>query len=220
MEPPDHSNNRRELKTRRRAWPGALARVLARAGITPNMISVMSVAFALIAPFAYCWVGTGGGWNPSVLLVLAAAGIQLRLLCNLLDGLLAIEGGLKTGTGDLFNEIPDRVADAVILIGAGFAVSGLPWGPTLGWIAALLAVLTAYIRLLGGSLGFRQDFVGPMAKQHRMFTLTAGSLVAAIEVAVRGSVWSVYLALWIIIIGSTVTLIRRTRRIARAMEAR
>ena len=32
----------------------------------------------------------------------AAAGIQLRLLCNLLDGMLAVEAGLKSRTGEIF----------------------------------------------------------------------------------------------------------------------
>ena len=35
-----------------------------------------------------------------------------------------------------------------------------------------------YIRALGGSLGLEQDFVGPMAKQHRMFVLTLGAIVS------------------------------------------
>jgi phosphatidylglycerophosphate synthase len=146
-------------------------------------------------------------------LVIAAAGIQLRLLCNLLDGLLAIEGGLKSKTGDLYNEIPDRIADVLILVGAGFAVVDLPWASTVAWSAALLAVLTAYIRLLGGSFGFKQDFVGPMAKQHRMFTLTLGTLGAAVEIVSRGTSWCLYVALWIIAIGSLVTMVRRVRRI-------
>ena len=52
---------------------------------------------------------------------------------------------------------------------------------TLGWCAAVLAVLTAYVRVLGGSLGVTQHFIGPMAKQHRMFTLTIATLLSAVE---------------------------------------
>ena len=44
-----------------------------------------------------------------------------------------------------------------------------------------MAVFTAYVRLLGGSLGMTQHFIGPMAKQHRMFTLTLVTLLAAVE---------------------------------------
>jgi phosphatidylglycerophosphate synthase len=190
--------------------------------------------FAAIACVAL--VKASHSTSPAVWLVVAAAGIQLRLLCNLLDGLLAIEGGLKSKTGELYNEIPDRVADVVILVGAGYALD--PWGqvvglgvvestvtydcigPTLGWLSALLAVLTAYVRLLGGSLGLVQSFSGPMAKQHRMFTLTVGVLASAVEVSLRGSMRALAIALGAIVVGSAVTLVLRTRRIARQLSAR
>jgi phosphatidylglycerophosphate synthase len=175
------------------------------------------MAFAGLAAWAYVMALEHG---VVLLLVLAAACIQLRLLCNLLDGLLAIEGGLKSKTGDLYNELPDRAADIVILVGAGIPMRWLPEGLTVALIAAMLAVLTAYVRLLGGSLGLQQDFVGPMAKQHRMFTLTLGTLAAAAEFAIVGTLWSLYAALWVIAVGSAFTLLRRIRRIARALEAR
>jgi hypothetical protein len=40
----------------------------------------------------------------ALLLLIGIAGMQLRLLCNLLDGMVAIEGGMKGKAGDLFNE--------------------------------------------------------------------------------------------------------------------
>lgn len=154
------------------------------------------------------------------MLVLGAAAIQLRLLCNMLDGLLAIEGGLRSTTGELFNEIPDRVADALILAGAGYALGRVGWGPALGWSAAVLAVLTAYVRMLGGSLGFAQDFSGPMAKQHRMFALTMGALIAAMEIAIRGRVAALWIAMVVIVAGSALTAALRIARIAQQLEAR
>jgi phosphatidylglycerophosphate synthase len=214
------SADRRELSTRAQAWPRAIAGALARVGITPNQVSVLSIVVAAGAWYAYClaaanWEGTATWW-----LVAAAAGIQLRLLCNLLDGLLAIEGGLKTKTGDLYNEIPDRAADILILLGAGLAVRHCPYGMELAVAATLLAVLTAYVRLLGGSLGLKQDFRGPMAKQHRMFTLTVGTLAAAVEHAVRGKVELLYVAVIVIVVGTALTLVLRTVRMARALNAR
>ena len=44
----------------------------------------------------------------------------------------------------------------------------------LGWLGALAAAVTAYIRVLGGSLGLPQDFRGPLAKPHRMVVMTSG----------------------------------------------
>jgi phosphatidylglycerophosphate synthase len=176
--------------------------------------------FAGGAWYAYQFVG----WSAArsvLFFLLAAACTQLRLLCNLLDGLLAIEGGLKTTTGDLYNEVPDRIADILILVGAGRGISqAIPFAEGLGWGCALLAVLTAYVRLLGGSLGFPQDFAGPMAKQHRMFTLTVGTLAAAIEFAARGTMVSLAIALLIILAGSAITFIRRLSRIAKQLQSR
>jgi phosphatidylglycerophosphate synthase len=214
--------NRRQLKTRAREWPRAIAGVLARGGLTPNSVSLLSVVFAALA--ALFFLKAGLSLPPSRpwpwWLVAAAACIQLRLLCNLLDGLLAIEGGLKTRTGELYNEIPDRFGDVLILAGAGYALPGYPLGTMLGWIAAIVAVLTAYVRLLGGSLGFAQDFSGPLAKQHRMFALTVGALVSAAELGIRETVWGLYAALWIIVVGAAYTFARRSKRIADQLEAR
>jgi phosphatidylglycerophosphate synthase len=236
-EEPSPPPARRELRTRSAGWPHAIARTLASARITPNQVSLASLAFAALAAWAFYRAGrypmrsgdmflfmgervrrwrTYSAW----MLVLGAAGIQLRLLCNMLDGLLAIEGGMKTKTGELFNEIPDRIADALILAGAGYALGRAGWGPALGWSAAVLAVLTAYIRLLGGSLGLAQDFSGPMAKQHRMFVLTMGVLVAAMEIAIRGRVTALWIALVIIVAGAALTAALRIARIARQLEAR
>jgi len=228
---------RRELRTRGAGWPRAIAGRLAAVRATPNMVSVASLVFAAIAAWAFWEAGRFPLRSSDVFfmmgdrirrwrthtawwLVLGAAGIQLRLLCNLLDGLLAIEGGLKTKTGELFNEIPDRIADALILAGAGYALARYGWGPALGWSAAVLAVLTAYIRVLGGSLGLPQDFSGPMAKQHRMFVLTMGALVAAMEIAIRGRMTALAIALVIIVAGSALTAVLRIGRIARLLEAR
>lgn len=233
----DQPPARRELRTRSAGWPRAIAGRLAALRVSPNMVSVASLVFAAVAAWAFYRVGryplrsgnmfifmgdrvrrwrTYSAWW----LVLGAAGIQLRLLCNLLDGLLAVEGGLKTKTGELFNEIPDRLADALILVGAGYALGRAGWGPALGWSAAVLAVLTAYIRVLGGSLGFAQDFSGPMAKQHRMFVLTMGALVAAMEIAIRGRVTALWIALVIIVAGSALTAALRIARIAGQLERR
>ena len=211
--------NRRELSTRRQAWPSAIARTLANAGITPNQVSVASILFAMLSAWAF-WRIVQPSEHRSAWAIVAAAGIQLRLLCNMLDGLLAIEGGLRSKTGDLYNEIPDRIADILILVGAGVAMRDSGNGLAVGVAAALLAVLTAYVRLLGGSLALKQDFGGPMAKQHRMFVLTVGALAAAIEHVVAGSMYALLVALWIIVVGSVLTLLRRTRRIARELQAR
>ena len=148
--------------------------------------------------------------------------IQLRLVCNLLDGMVAIEGGMKTKSGELYNDVPDRISDPLILVGAGYGVLWGVWGPTLGWLAAALAIMTAYVRVLGVSVGTQAYFLGPMAKQHRMAALTiacvAGARRGRRPPAVLGS--AVGIALVAIVLGSALTVARRLRRIAADLERR
>lgn len=211
---------RRPLRTRERAWARRSAAALARAGLRPNAISLLSIAAAVLAGAALLLTpGAGAVWG-AVLFLAAALFIQLRLLCNLLDGLVAVEGGLGSKSGELFNDAPDRLADAVIFIAAGYALPWPVWGGVLGWAAALVAVLTAYVRLLGGSLGLRQDFCGPMAKQHRMALLTAACLLSVVEGAVAAEPGRVLgLALLLVVVGGIVTIGRRLLRIRTALEA-
>jgi hypothetical protein len=82
------------------------------------------------------------------------------------------------------------------------------------------AVFTAYVRLLGGSLGVTQHFIGPMAKQHRMFTLTIATLLAAVETVMGMPPRAMRVGLVMIVAGSIVTACRRTLRIASEVAAR
>jgi phosphatidylglycerophosphate synthase len=213
---------RRPLKTRGRAWAKTLAHWLSVRAVAPNAISVLSLVPA--AGVGACFLLLPHAAHPVqiVLLLVAAGCIQLRLLANMLDGLVAVEGGRKTATGDLFNEVPDRVADVLILAPAGYALTWLgPFGVTLGWIVAVLAVLSAYVRVFGGSLGFEQRFIGPMAKQHRMALLTLTCLVSIVEVIAagyQGRVLSV--GLLIIGLGTILTIIRRLSLIAQQLRER
>ena len=214
MTPSAPSVSRRTLATRNARWARALAARLAAWGVRPNSVSIAGVVFACVSATAFY---TSAGRSPEVratLLLVAAAGIQLRLLCNLLDGMLAVECGLKTSVGEIFNELPDRVADVLILAGAGYAAPEIPAAATLGWMAAVAALFTAYVRVLGGALGQEQRFTGPMAKQHRMFVLTLGTILAAVETLTSGTQRTIAAALVVILAGSLVTAMRRVHRIA------
>jgi phosphatidylglycerophosphate synthase len=199
---------RRPLASRSSGWAKWLAARLTMSQITPNQISLLSIVWAALGGALLLW---GGGW---LAFIATAACVQLRLLCNLLDGMVAIEGGKSTPNGALFNEIPDRVADPLFLVPLGYA-AGYSW---LGWLAALLAVFTAYIRVLGGALGQQQDFGGILPKQRRMAVLTITLLVAAIEDSLWGSRISLLAAAIIIALGGLATCISRTLRIVRLLE--
>ena len=207
--------NRRPLASRDSGWARTIARRLSTASVTPNQISMASMAMAAVAGIAFWQAGMASGGSRVALLLVAALFSQFRLLCNLFDGMVAIEGGKQAPDGPFWNEFPDRVADILILVGAGYGVGQ----PALGWAAAAFAVLTAYTRELGRNCGLPADFSGPMAKQHRMAVITAAALLSLAE-----PLWSSHNqvligALWLIAVGAAITTIRRAANIVRRLRA-
>lgn len=166
-------SNRRPLAVRNISVTKRIAVWLSQKNITPNQISLMSMVFAA---FGLACAAGYYFWPSPIWLLLFAVAIQLRLLCNLFDGMVAVEGGKKTPAGELFNDVPDRIADPLLIVAAGM-VTYSEFGMPLAWVAALLAVFSAYIRVLGVSMTCPADFRGPMAKQHRMALLTLTLLV-------------------------------------------
>ncbi len=211
---------RRPLASRSTRWAAMLSSAAVRAGLTADGISILSLVFAAAGAAALLWLPAP--WN----LAGCAVGIQLRLLCNLLDGMVAVEGGRKSRVGVLYNEVPDRIADSLFIVALGYAIA-TPW---LGWLGALAAAVTAYVRVLGGSLGLAQDFRGPMAKQHRMAVMTLACLVGIAEsyfFDVSGSMAQgtpglrvLHLGAWLIAIGGIITCGTRVHAIARQLKAR
>jgi len=215
---PDSLSARRPLTSRSSKWASGLSRALLKLGVKPNQVSVMSVVFAAGAaacltfgvPSVWAWLG-------------AAACVQLRLVCNLMDGMLAVEGGLKSPSGDLYNEFPDRLADTFILAGLG-AAGGTALAEGLGWAAACGALITACVRMHGAALTGVHDFRGPMAKPHRM-ALTTGVCVLMAVCAGLGWGWTGGLslvegALILMVVGIVVTLWRRLNGLSRALHER
>ena len=205
---PELEANRRPIASRSAGWAKAAAAFLARTRVTPNQISAVSMVVAAIGAALLAL-------KPDAIGLLGCAiAVQARLVCNLLDGMVAIEGGKKSPLGALYNEFPDRIADTLLIVALGY---GVGW-PALGWFGALAAALTAYIRVFGGSLGFAQDFRGPMAKQQRMAILTAGCVVGAAEWLFTGTQYVLIAAAVIIAAGSVVTCVTRTLAIAARLK--
>ncbi|MGI9113596.1 MAG: CDP-alcohol phosphatidyltransferase family protein [Chthoniobacterales bacterium] len=148
-----------------------MAKFLADQRAAPNTISVAGMLcgiaagmmFAATTHIAHTWIA----WLAGAVLV------QLRLLANLCDGMVAVLRNIASPVGELFNEVPDRVSDAATLIGFGYAAGS---DGVLGFIAALLAVFLAYLRAQGKVVGAPQEFCRPMAKQQRMATVTIAGI--------------------------------------------
>lgn len=213
--------DRRPIPQRESGWARRGANALARVGLTPNAISLLSIVVSAGAAAALLGAARADGVAALLLFLLGGALMEVRLLCNLFDGMLAVELGMKSASGVIYNDLPDRISDAVIFAGMGYAALAGPWAEGLGWLAAILAVGTAYVRLLGGAAGEAQDFGGPLAKQARMHVAVAGSAVAGVLALMDNDHGPALIAaLAVIAVGSALTMVRRTAVLARKLESR
>ena len=212
MSPQETSENRRPLTSRNSAWAARLASWAVQKGITPNQISQASMGFAAFGFLLYWLSPQAPGFLQFLALLLAAATLQARLVCNLIDGMVAIEGGKGAKDGPFWNEAPDRVSDLLFFTGAGLAAGN----PALGLLAAALAIATAYVRELGRAEGFPPDFSGPLAKPQRMAVLTVGTVLAALY----ATEWTLTVTLWIIVAGTAITILRRSSTLITKLKAR
>src|SRR5438309_7283350 len=212
--------DRRPIATRNRKWAQAATGWLAARNVSPNAISIAGMCACIVAGFA---LGMTSITDYRILWLVAALGAQLRLTANMLDGMVAIASGRTSKIGEFYNEVPDRISDAAVFIGAGFA-----WGGNiaLGYIATILAVFTAYVRAAGKIAGAPNEFCGPMAKQHRMLVITVVCLYSAVTprswqvITISDSqIGLMTLGLVVIVIGCVITVIRRLSRIAHVLGA-
>jgi phosphatidylglycerophosphate synthase len=140
-----------------------------RLGIHPDAVSYSSVAASAAA--AVCFIFSS---HMPWLLIPAALFCYLRLWLNMLDGMVALASGKASLRGELLNDLPDRLSDAIIF--AGVAHSGL-CHMAGGYWAAIFALLTAYVGTFGQALGVGRQFGGVMAKPWRMVVLHIGAWI-------------------------------------------
>jgi phosphatidylglycerophosphate synthase len=189
-----------------------------RLKIHPDAISYASVVAAAAAAFCF-WKSGGHPW----LLFVAPLFCYLRLWFNMLDGMVALASGKASWRGEILNDLPDRVSD--VLIFAGVAHSG--WmNPFVGYWAAILALLTAYVGMFGQAVGVQREFSGVMSKPWRMVTLHLGAWLTL------GYVWwhwgtlrfgSLTILDWaclIVVAGCVQTMAIRLKRIMAALRAK
>jgi phosphatidylglycerophosphate synthase len=215
--------NRRPIPARSSRHAIAFASWLDSRGITPDQISLFGLAAGVGSGIALLLTPLLPNWSP-LLFAMSAVLVLLRGLSNMFDGMVAVEHGRASPTGLLYNEVPDRISDIALMVGAGYAIGGQA---AAGWAAACTALLVTYIRAAGTMAGVPPDFGGPMAKQQRMFSIAGVALYLGITPIAwhpafgpAGQWGLMTLVLWLIVAGGILTAILRLRRAARALKAR
>ncbi|MBB6428654.1 CDP-alcohol phosphatidyltransferase family protein [Algisphaera agarilytica] len=223
--------DRRPMPPREWAVMRWLTNLAIRLGLSANAVSVLSVVFASLGAAATVFTYSAEGFAQRALWFIGAAGVELRAFCNLLDGMVAVETQTASPVGELYNEVPDRISDVLMLVGLGYAAGSTP---ELGWAAAAAAVFVAYVRAQAAVSGAGQDYGGLMSKPVRMQLVAVVCLFMAFspeawqlpfwgpkEVGPKLTwpTWGVLQGvLWIVLIGCVVTSIGRLHRASRRLH--
>lgn len=207
---------RRPIQSRNTRWAKSATRFLVRRGISPNTISLLSMLAAGAAGLVFYATSIATGPTQRALWFCGGILCLVRLLCNLFDGMVAVEQNITSPKGEFYNEVPDRVSDAVIFIGLGYSAGG---DVVAGYAAALVAVFVAYVRTMATSVGAPSNFCGPMAKSQRMALVIAIAMVLALAPDAWRLPWGeAKMALGIVVVGGIVTAMRRLRQAVQHLE--
>ncbi len=213
--------DRRPLAVRQTRLARLLCRIAVGARLTANGVSVAGLVAGIAA--GICFAATA--WSPQFSdLAWASGGVLVlaRGISNLVDGMVAEATGTASPLGAFLNEAPDRISDAAMLIGVGFAMGG---DPALGLLASLCALLTAYARVLGGALGQPQSYAGPLDKTNRIYLIAILAFTMAFlppsalnQISNGVGIGLPAMVLVVVVVGAGVTAVRRVFTLTRLLR--
>jgi CDP-diacylglycerol--glycerol-3-phosphate 3-phosphatidyltransferase len=173
--------------------------ICVRRQIRPDVFTYGALVLSLIASLAFWRAGVHRAW-----LWLVPPCVLIRLLFNLMDGLVARELRLADAWGEVKNEFGDRIADTAIFLGLGF---GGYTNKLLLALAIALILCVSYLGLLGKVLGGARVYAGMFGKGDRMISLALFTLYPLFSRNLASFDW--YLAF--ATLAATVTIVQRMR---------
>ena len=170
---------------------------LARAGVTPDMVTIAGTVGAVAG--SVLLFGTGHLFRGTVV-------VTFSVLLDLLDGALARARGGGTVFGAVLDSAGDRVADAAIFGSLIWWFSGPGDNRLLVLLALLclvLGVLTSYIKARAEGVGISCD-VGIVERLERLLLVLFGTGLAGLGVP-----YALHIGLWVLLVGSAITVGQR-----------
>jgi hypothetical protein len=211
----DNAIARPHFLLRWRNWTHNLGLFLAQHNVTPNDISLLGVMFAATSGAAFYFSLQPLALDRAVLLLIAATAIQLRRWTGRLHAIVSRES-IQPRPHPIFYDLPNRIAEALILVPAGYAVHKLPFAVELGWSAAFLGMFGAYLHLMGKESPEGKFVV--MIRNFPMMLLSAACVLSLFDSAVYRTGTMLWIALIILNAAAVATIWQSTLRIVHTEE--
>lgn len=175
-----------------------LATRLARAGVTPDAITVFGTTGAVASALIFF---PRGGWFTGTMLVWGF------VMLDLVDGAVARVGGRTSTFGAVLDSSCDRIADAAVFgsIAWYFARHGQRWMFLASLLCLVLGSLTSYIRARAEAAGLTAT-VGIAERADRLIIVLVGTGLSGQHLQVP---YVQAIALWLLVAASTITVAQR-----------
>ena len=190
-----------------RFWAPVVAR-LARAGVTPDMITITGTVGAVAS--AVFLIGNGWLWW-------GAVAVTAFVLLDMLDGALARARGGGSVFGAVLDSVGDRAADAAVFGALVWWFSGAGDNRLIVLLALLclaLGLLTSYVKARAEGMGLNCD-VGVVERTERLILVLVGTGFLGL-----GIPYALHVALWVLTVGSAVTVAQRFATVHRQARGR
>ena len=193
-----------DLKPKFQSLLRPLINTLARAGITPNAVTIVALLGSLVVGALVSMAG-----SRPLLLLLLPVWLFIRMALNAIDGMMARELKMATQLGAVLNEIGDAVSDLGLYLPLAFTHPQALW-PVVAF--SIGAVLTEFCGVLSRALGAGRRYDGPMGKSDRAFVVGALGLASVLIPRVIDA-WP-----WIFSAAALLTMITCWNRASRGLK--
>jgi CDP-diacylglycerol--glycerol-3-phosphate 3-phosphatidyltransferase len=171
---------------------------LARAGATPNTVTLSALGLSIAAGAAIA-IYPSARWPLAIL----PAALFVRMALNALDGMMARALNLTSRLGRALNEIGDVISDIAMYAPFG-RIAAL--SPTAVSVAVILSVLTEIVGLAPTLAGGERRYDGPMGKSDR--AVAFGLVAIVIAMGGRGAAWAPAILTGVIVLLAVTILTR------------
>ena len=179
----------------------------ARAGLTPNAVSVLAFALAGAAGIAYALAGGESLWY-----LVGAVLVGLNGALDLLDGALARRLDTASPAGDLLDHVLDRYADIVLVVGLAVGIDR----ELLGIVAVTGVLMTSYLGTQAQAVGLDRVYGGLLGRADRLALI---GIVTGLAAFVQFSVLDVSLVGWLLVVLAIVGHLTALQRLSHAWNA-
>ncbi|WP_406656534.1 archaetidylinositol phosphate synthase [Methanolobus sp. ZRKC2] len=182
-----------------------VAKTTANAGISPDTVSLLSLAFAALSGIMYYYSRS----DPLIVLV-AGLLVALNSFLDAMDGLMARYLEIASPRGDFLDHVIDRYSDVFIICGIFFG-GYVYW--QIGVVAIVGVLLTSYLGTQAQALHLGRYYGGIIGRADRLVLIMLASLVYFIYPYQVYGFSSLGWMILIIAIGSHITALQRIAHI-------